>query len=166
MIEKAGEIIPQVIKVVLDRRPRKTEPFVMPQRCPVCDSEVLQQPGDGTIYLEPLVQKARHIEVQIAADRHDGLAIRCTHGLVHHRQVEIVVDRVVDLTPSGRGAARLGAQQAFDFILGFIGDRIDPRLPDPADLQRGFVTAEGNVLDHAVGVDDETQIVGLRDQRG
>ena len=49
-IEKAGEIIPQVVKVVLDERPRKTEPFVMPQRCPVCGSDAVREEGEVARY--------------------------------------------------------------------------------------------------------------------
>jgi DNA ligase (NAD+) len=49
-IEKAGEIIPQVIKVVLDKRPRKTEPFAMPERCPVCGSDAVREEGEVARY--------------------------------------------------------------------------------------------------------------------
>lgn len=42
LIEKAGEIIPQVVEVKTDARPDGTEPFVVPQRCPVCNSPVVK----------------------------------------------------------------------------------------------------------------------------
>jgi len=47
VIEKAGEIIPQVLEVKKDRRPRKTKKIEAPHRCPVCDGpvEVTYKPG-------------------------------------------------------------------------------------------------------------------------
>lgn len=41
VIEKAGEIIPQVVKVVLDRRPKDSRPTKPAARCPSCGSEVV-----------------------------------------------------------------------------------------------------------------------------
>ncbi|MDY0357876.1 MAG: NAD-dependent DNA ligase LigA [Sedimentisphaerales bacterium] len=42
VIEKAGEIIPQVVEVKTERRPPGTKPFEVPKKCPVCDSEVVK----------------------------------------------------------------------------------------------------------------------------
>ena len=49
-IEKAGEIIPQVVKVVSSRRPSGSRPFLMPSRCPVCDSEATRVEGEVARY--------------------------------------------------------------------------------------------------------------------
>ncbi len=40
VIEKAGEIIPQVVKVNTDQRPKTAEPIAPPRHCPVCKGEV------------------------------------------------------------------------------------------------------------------------------
>lgn len=40
MIEKAGEIIPQVVRVVQQKRPRNSRPMVAPQQCPECGGDV------------------------------------------------------------------------------------------------------------------------------
>jgi DNA ligase (NAD+) len=45
-IEKAGEIIPQVVSVVLAKRPKSSRPFVLPARCPVCGSAVAREEGE------------------------------------------------------------------------------------------------------------------------
>ena len=42
-VEKAGEIIPQVVSVDFDARPAGTVPYAPPERCPACDSEVLAE---------------------------------------------------------------------------------------------------------------------------
>jgi DNA ligase (NAD+) len=40
IIEKAGEIIPQVVEVKKDRRPKGAKPFELPTKCPNCGGEV------------------------------------------------------------------------------------------------------------------------------
>ena len=40
LIEKAGEIIPQVVEVKEELRPEGAKPFDVPRKCPICDSEV------------------------------------------------------------------------------------------------------------------------------
>jgi DNA ligase (NAD+) len=40
VIEKAGEIIPQVVKVLAEKRPPKSRPFPLPTACPACNSPV------------------------------------------------------------------------------------------------------------------------------
>ena len=42
LVEKAGEIIPQVVAVQRESRPEGTEPFPVPKRCPNCDSPVVK----------------------------------------------------------------------------------------------------------------------------
>ncbi|MFK7956780.1 MAG: NAD-dependent DNA ligase LigA [Lysobacterales bacterium] len=47
VVRRAGDVIPQVVSVVLERRPDGTQPFVMPQRCPECQSPVVRQEGES-----------------------------------------------------------------------------------------------------------------------
>ncbi len=46
-IEKAGEIIPQVVSVDLEARTGDERPFQMPTRCPVCDAEAVRVEGEA-----------------------------------------------------------------------------------------------------------------------
>ena len=43
LIEKAGEIIPQVVKVILERRPADAARFVLPSACPSCGTAVVRE---------------------------------------------------------------------------------------------------------------------------
>jgi DNA ligase (NAD+) len=43
VIEKAGEVIPQVVKVVLDKRRTSSRRFEMPERCPSCHSRLVKE---------------------------------------------------------------------------------------------------------------------------
>lgn len=40
IVQRAGDVIPEIVSVVLDKRPKTSEPFVLPARCPVCNSKV------------------------------------------------------------------------------------------------------------------------------
>lgn len=40
VVRRAGDVIPEVVSVVLERRPSQTRVFEMPSRCPVCDSHI------------------------------------------------------------------------------------------------------------------------------
>jgi DNA ligase (NAD+) len=46
LIEKSGEIIPKVLKVVESRRTGQEEPFEMPKNCPVCGGLVVRPEGE------------------------------------------------------------------------------------------------------------------------
>jgi len=46
VIEKAGEIIPQVMRVVVEKRAEGAVPFVMPKQCPVCGSRAVREDGE------------------------------------------------------------------------------------------------------------------------
>ncbi|MCH8242096.1 MAG: NAD-dependent DNA ligase LigA, partial [Planctomycetes bacterium] len=49
VVEKAGEIIPQVVKVVTDKRPKNAKAIRRPTKCPVCKGDVEQD--EGGVYL-------------------------------------------------------------------------------------------------------------------
>ncbi len=42
IVRRAGDVIPEVVQVVLDKRPATAAPFVMPAKCPVCGSDVVR----------------------------------------------------------------------------------------------------------------------------
>ncbi|MEI6133069.1 MAG: NAD-dependent DNA ligase LigA [Bacillota bacterium] len=47
IIRKAGEIIPEVVSVVTDKRSGNERKFLMPKNCPVCGAEVLRAEGEA-----------------------------------------------------------------------------------------------------------------------
>jgi DNA ligase (NAD+) len=46
VVERAGDVIPQVVRVILDERPRDSVPFVMPTHCPICQTAVYRPAGE------------------------------------------------------------------------------------------------------------------------
>jgi len=43
VVQRAGDVIPQLVHVVLERRPKGTKPYKMPDKCPVCGSHALRE---------------------------------------------------------------------------------------------------------------------------
>jgi DNA ligase (NAD+) len=50
VIRKAGDIIPEVVRVVTERRDGSEEPFVMASHCPVCDATLSRHEGEAGYY--------------------------------------------------------------------------------------------------------------------
>lgn len=47
IIRRAGDVIPEIVSVVKDRRPRDAKKIVLPKKCPVCASEVIKPEGEA-----------------------------------------------------------------------------------------------------------------------
>ncbi|MGH7692371.1 MAG: NAD-dependent DNA ligase LigA [Candidatus Dormibacteria bacterium] len=47
VVRKAGEVIPEVVRVVLEQRPASSQPFQMPSACPVCGATLGRAPGEA-----------------------------------------------------------------------------------------------------------------------
>ena len=47
IVERAGEVIPQVVGPVLEFRTKAQVPYEMPDRCPVCDTPVVREEGEA-----------------------------------------------------------------------------------------------------------------------
>ena len=50
VIKKAGDIIPEVVRVVIERREESSVKFTMIKNCPVCNSELSRKPGESGHY--------------------------------------------------------------------------------------------------------------------
>ena len=48
LIQRAGDVIPQVLAVVLDKRPADSKPYVFPETCPICGSAALREIDEKT----------------------------------------------------------------------------------------------------------------------
>jgi DNA ligase (NAD+) len=47
VLQRAGDVIPQIVSVVLERRPEQAKPYVFPDVCPVCGSHAVRPPGEA-----------------------------------------------------------------------------------------------------------------------
>ena len=49
LIERAGDVIPKVVKVIKEKRPTATKRFTLPTNCPVCKHQVYQTDGEAIL---------------------------------------------------------------------------------------------------------------------
>jgi DNA ligase (NAD+) len=47
IVRRAGDVIPEVVRVILEQRPAKTHPWKMPTHCPICDSALVREEGEA-----------------------------------------------------------------------------------------------------------------------
>jgi len=46
-VQRAGDVIPQIVSVVLDKRPNSAKPYKFPDTCPVCGSHAVREEGEA-----------------------------------------------------------------------------------------------------------------------
>lgn len=47
IVQRAGDVIPQIVDVVMEKRPQDAGPFVFPHQCPVCNSHAVREEGEA-----------------------------------------------------------------------------------------------------------------------
>ena len=81
IVERAGEVIPQIVSVVEDRRTGDERPFAMPTECPSCDERLARPEGEAMTYCvnaacpAQLVRLLEHFVGRGAMDI-EGLGVR------------------------------------------------------------------------------------------
>ena len=97
VVKKAGDIIPEVMKSITERRPEGTLPYSMPTHCPSCDHELVRIEGEVALRcINPkcqaqLVEGLIHF-VSRQAMNIDGLGTKIIQQLYHHNVIKDVAD--------------------------------------------------------------------------
>ncbi|MGB0459107.1 MAG: NAD-dependent DNA ligase LigA, partial [Porticoccaceae bacterium] len=98
IVRRAGDVIPQIAKVVLEKRPQDAQPIVFPDRCPVCQSTVKRIEGEavarctGGLFCGAQTKEAiKHYASRKAMDI-DGLGDKLVDTLVDHELIYSVAD--------------------------------------------------------------------------
>jgi len=97
IVERAGEVIPQIVSVVEDRRTGNEKPFVMPKRCPECEVELRRPEGEAMTYCvnaacpAQLVRLIEHFVSRGAMDI-EGLGVRQVVVLLERGLIGDVAD--------------------------------------------------------------------------
>ena len=110
VIERAGDVIPKIVSVILDRRPENALPIQQPETCPACGSDLEKSGSEvalrcvgGLICSAQRKESVRHFASRLAMDI-DGLGEKLVGQLIEAGLVEnpadlydLEFDRLVDL---------------------------------------------------------------------
>jgi DNA ligase (NAD+) len=179
LIERAGDVIPYVVQVVMSKRPAAAVPYVFPDRCPVCAHAAARLPGEAywrclnTACPAQLKARLRHFGSRRAMDiEHLGEAV--VEQLVDRKRVKdfadlytLTVDEVADLerfaeksaenlvaaiqASKTRGLARL--LNALGILM--VGERVASLLANQFGTMERLLAASETELNEIRGIGDE-----------
>ena len=118
VIRRAGDVIPQIIGVLHERRPDNAKPIIFPTNCPVCDSQIIRIEGEavarctGGLFCAAQRKEAlKHFVSRKAMDI-DGVGGKLIEQLVDRELIHTPADLFkLDLTSLTR-LERMGAKSA------------------------------------------------------
>ena len=121
VVRRAGDVIPEIVRVIPDKRPPDARSVELPARCPVCNSHVVRTEGEavarcsgGLVCAAQRLGAIRHFASRRALDV-DGLGERLVEQLIESGRVAtpadlytLTVDEIAELERMGpRSAANL-----------------------------------------------------------
>lgn len=97
IIQRAGDVIPQVVKIILEKRPANSSPFKMINTCPECDHDIYRPEGEVVARCQNLscpAQVKRRIEHFVSKNAMDidGVGEKLIDQLVEKNLVKSVDD--------------------------------------------------------------------------
>jgi DNA ligase (NAD+) len=97
LVQRAGEVIPQVVKPVIERRTGSEEVYHLPERCPICDTPIARSEAEAMAYCPNTQCPARNLEsfihfVSKAAMDIDTIGERMCAQLVEAGYLKSVAD--------------------------------------------------------------------------
>jgi DNA ligase (NAD+) len=118
IVRRAGDVIPEVVSVIKERRPLGTRPYHLPKHCPVCGADVVRAEGEaiarcsGGLFCPAQRKEAiLHFASRRAMDI-EGLGDKLVDQLVERKLVENPAD-LYTLTPQQlAGLERMGEKSA------------------------------------------------------
>jgi DNA ligase (NAD+) len=118
IVRRAGDVIPEVARVILNKRPANAEPITMPSHCPVCGSDVERPEGEavarctGGLYCPAQVKEAIKHFASRRAMNIDGLGDKLVEqffeqGLIRHVDdlYRLTVEQIAALERMGEKSA-------------------------------------------------------------
>lgn len=122
IVRRAGDVIPQVVRVLPERRPADAEVFHMPDRCPECGSEVIRDEDEATIRCSgglfcPAQRKEaiKHFASRRAMDI-EGLGDKLVEQLVDRDWIQTPADLYGLKRAALAGMERMGDKSAENLI--------------------------------------------------
>jgi len=121
-VRRAGDVIPEVVRVLEDRRPSNTRPVSLPKHCPVCGSDVIRTESEviarcsGGLYCAAQRKEAiRHFASRLAMDI-EGLGDKLVQQLVEQDLVHDPADLYTLTLDQLAGLERMGKKSAQNLL--------------------------------------------------
>jgi DNA ligase (NAD+) len=121
-VRRAGDVIPEVVRVLAEKRPAGTEPVQMPSHCPVCGSDVVRAEGEavarcsGGLFCAAQRREAvKHFASRRALDI-EGLGDKLVEQLVARDLVTDPADLFSLDVPSLAALERMGEKSARNLV--------------------------------------------------
>jgi DNA ligase (NAD+) len=131
VVQRAGDVIPEVVKVIKEKRPRGTDPYHIPDHCPVCGSEVYRDPDEAmsrcTNMSCPAVvkQSVKHFAGKGAMDI-DGLGSKLVDQLVDRDLISTPADLYRLDRDQIAGLDRMAEKSADNLVRAIDGSKHPP----------------------------------------
>ncbi|MBW2939358.1 NAD-dependent DNA ligase LigA [Zhongshania aquimaris] len=122
IVRRAGDVIPQVVQVVLDCRPENATSIIAPEDCPVCGSALERAPGEavlrcsgGLVCGAQRKEAIKHFASRKAMDI-DGLGDKLVEQFVDAGLIETVADLYLLKVETIADLERMGQKSAENLI--------------------------------------------------
>lgn len=121
LVQRAGDVIPEVVKVILSKRSGKEKRFTMPDVCPVCKSEVFRINGEAATRCinsscsAQVKERIKHFASKGAFDI-DGLGDKLVNQLVEKELLRSYADLFKLTEKTLADLERMGAKSAANLI--------------------------------------------------
>ncbi len=125
VVQRAGDVIPEVVKAILDKRPTGSQPYIIPDRCPACEGHVIRLEGEAKHYCQNISCSAQ------------------IKGRIEH----FVAKRCMDIDGFG---TKLVSQLVDTELIGSIADIYSLNLEQLANLERMAEKSALNIME-AIG---------------
>src|SRR5690606_3453308 len=134
VVRRAGDVIPEIVAPILERRPPDAAPFVMPVECPVCGSAIERLEGEaiarctgGLVCAAQRKQALAHAVSRRALDI-EGLGEKLVDQLIDRGRVHSLADIFTLTAQELAGLERMGQRSAQKLV-----EAIDKARQPPLD---------------------------------
>lgn len=176
IVHRAGDVIPEIVEVLKDKRDKKSKPFKIPEKCPVCGSHAVKVEGEVVLRcpnpicdakikesLKHFVSK-RAMNIEKVGDKLIDAFV--DNGLIHSYSdlYKIKLDQILNLERQGEKSAqniidsingsRKPSLSRFIYALGirFVGEQTAKLVANHFGTLDKFLSATNEVLVEIEGV--------------
>lgn len=130
MVRRAGDVIPQIVRVMTDQRPTNSQAVTLPTACPICDSPVERADGEAVIRCSGgLICQAQRLEhlkhfVSRKAMDIDGVGERLLEIVVEKQWVQTPADLYRLSIESLKDLDRMGEKSAANVVQAIAASKV------------------------------------------